>query len=112
MKEDTKATLFFWAVIVIIILMMMVLCLFICNELKAESIEILVIEYPFWADSTFQTVQIVKCWEMFPNGQRELLGYKVTVDSSGIRIYEEKPVWFLNWATFRALNLRGSLTKK
>lgn len=94
---------------------MTTLCFLICHKIKAE--EILVNEYPFWAvtvsgDSTFQTVQIIKCWEIFPNGQRELLGYKVVVDSSGIRTYEEEPVWFLNWATLRALNLRSNLAKQ
>jgi len=79
-----------------------------------EEIETLINGYSFWAvstfgDSSFQTVQILKCQEMLPNGEKELLGYKVAVDSSGYRTYEEKPVWFLTWAVVRALSLREEL---
>ena len=117
MRDDTRSKLLFWAVIAIMVLLMVLLCIAICQDLKAESIEVLINKYPFWAvnasgDSTFQTVQIIKCWETFPNGQRELLGYRVVVDSSGIRIYEEESVWFLYWATLDALRLQVGLGKQ
>lgn len=117
MTEDTKSKLVIGLFFVFLAICVIFMLFMICEEPKAESIEIPVNSYPFWAvstsgDSTFQTVRIVKCRETFPNGQRELLGYKVTVDSSGIRIYEEEPVWFLRWATFRALNLRSGLGKR
>jgi len=117
MKDDTKSKLIIIAVIAIMVVLGLIMLFVICENGKAESIETLVNEYPFWAvsisgDSTFQTVQILKCWETFPNGQRELLGYKVAVDSSGIRIYEEESVWFLHWAVFDALRLQVRLGKQ
>jgi len=117
MRDDTRSKLLFWAVIAIIVLLAVLLCIAICQDLKAESIETPINSYPFWAvsasgDSTFQTVQVLKCWETFPNGQVELLGYKVAVDSSGCRIYEGKPDWFLNWATWEALSLQVGLGKQ
>lgn len=119
MKDETQSNLIIGAVIAIMVFLLVLLFfgIFICDQPKAEQLEILIHEYPFWrvstsGDSTFQTVQLRKCWEIFPNGQRELLGYKVAVDSSGIRIYEEKPEWFLRWAVNRALNLRNELVKQ
>jgi len=115
MLDETKSKLLIWAVIVIGILLMIFMLISIFNDIiNAEEFETLVNEYPVWVftaqgDSTFQTVQIIKCRRIFPNGQRELLGYKVVVDSLGIRTHEEEPVWFLNWATWRALNLRDKL---
>ena len=113
MQKNTKTRLVIGLFIIFWVICVIFMLFSICEDVKAESIEILITEYPFWAkDSTFQTVQVVKCWTVFPNKQRELLGYKVTVDSSGIRTCEEKLVWFLRWAVHRALSLRNSLAKK
>jgi len=117
MRKSIKSKLSLGALLAILIFLMVAPCISIYKDIKAREIQTFIIEYPFWAvsasgDSTFQTVQIIKCWETFPNGQRELLGYKVTVDSSGYRIYEEKPVWFLNWAVWDALRLQVRLGKR
>jgi len=117
MRKSTESKLLFWTVLATLIFLLVVLCISLYKDIKAGQIETFVNEYPFWAvsasgDSTFQTVQIIKCWEVFPNGQRELRGYKVTVDSSGYRIYEEESVWFLNWAVFDALRLQVRLGKQ
>lgn len=113
MRDSTQSKILFWAVIAIMIFLMTVLGISICRDIWGKSLEVLVNEYPFWAeDSTFQTVQIIKCWELYPNGQRKLLGYMVTVDSAGCRIHEEESVWFLNWATWDALRLRSRLAKQ
>jgi len=117
MRDDTRSKRIIIAVIAIMVVLGLIMLFVICENGEAESIEILVNEYPFWAvpisrDSTFQTVQVVKCWEIFPNGQRGLLGYKVAVDSSGIRTHEEESVWFLNWATWEALRLQVRLGKQ
>ena len=84
---------------------------------EKQLTETLINEYPVWVvsasgDSTFQTVQVLKCRQIFPNGQVEFLGYRVVVDSSGTRIHEEESVWFLNWAVRDALSLRVELSKQ
>lgn len=117
MLDDTKSKLLIWAVIAIMVFLMGLMLFSICEQVKAEELETLVNEYPVWVvstsgDSTFQTVRIIKCWETFPNGQRELLGYRVVVDSSGCRIYEEESVWFLRWAIWDALRLQVKLGKQ
>ena len=117
MTEKTKTRLVLGLFIVFLVLCMVFMWFTICEDVKGGNIEILITQYPFWAvstpgDSTVQAVQIVKCWETFPNGQGESLGYKVVVDSSGYRVYEGKPEYFLNQATIRALSLGDSLTKE
>lgn len=117
MTQKTQIRLIIGLFIVFLVLCMVFMWFTICEDVKAENIEILINSYPFWAvsesrDSTFQTVQIVKCWEIFPDGQRESLGYGVVVDSSGMRIHEEELVWFLNWAVWDALILQVRLGKQ
>lgn len=117
MTQKTQTRLVIGLFIVFLILCIIFMLFSICRDVKAENIETLINSYPFWAvsisgDSIFQTVQIVKCWEIFPDGQRELLGYKVVVDSSGIRIYEEESEYFLNWAVWDALILQVRLGKQ
>lgn len=121
MRDETISKLLYGATVAIMVVLGVIMSIFIwsfvCEKVWGEEIETLVNEYPFWAvsasgDSTFQTVQIIGCREIFPNGQRKLLGYKVAVDSAGCRIYEEKSVWFLTWAVHRALRLRDSLGKQ
>lgn len=117
MTEKTKTRLVVGLFIAFLVLCMIFMLFSICEDIKAEEIETLINEYPFWAvsasgDSTFQTVQVLKCRQIFPNGQKELLGYKVVVDSSGIRIHEEEIVWFLNWAVWDALRLQVRLGKQ
>lgn len=117
MRDDRKSKLVFGLFIVFLVLCMVFMCIIIYKYAKAEEIETRINSYPFWAvsasgDSTFQTVQILKCRQIYPNGQEERLGYKVVVDSLGCRIYEEKSVWFLNSAVFDALILRVRLGKK
>lgn len=114
MRKSTKSKLLLGALLAGMIFLLVVLCISLCKDIKAGEIQTFIDEYPVWVvsasgDSTFQTVQILKCRRIYPNGQVELLGYRVAVDSSGYRIYEEEPVWFLKGAFHRALSLKNSL---
>lgn len=114
MRKSIKSKLSLGALLAMLIFLVVVFCISIYKDIKAGEIQTLIDEYPVWVvsasgDSTFQTVQIIKCWEVYPNGRRELLGYKVAVDSSGYRIYEEESVWFFKWAIHRASSLKNSL---